>query len=51
MLLLTFPELKKEDGAVNKALKSIGAKDDVMETWRELVEQALIDSNDEDEFE
>src|SRR5881392_1185146 len=29
MLLLTFPELKKEDGAVSEALKSSGAKDDV----------------------
>lgn len=51
MLLLSFPELKKETGAVSEALKSIDAKDDVMETWRELVAQELIDGDDESEFE
>ena len=39
MLLLTFPELKKKDGAVTEALRSIEVKDDVMETWLELVLQ------------
>src|SRR6266852_1184081 len=51
MLLLTFPELKQEQGAVSEALKSIGVKDDMMETWRELVAQELIDGDDESEFE
>jgi len=51
MLLLTFPELKKEQGAVSEALKSIGATEDVMKTWRELVAQELIDTDDEGEFE
>ena len=51
MLLLTFPELKKEEGVVSEALKLLGAKDDVMETWRELVTQELIDGDDESEFE
>ncbi|MDX6500609.1 MAG: hypothetical protein QOG23_3869 [Blastocatellia bacterium] len=51
MLLLTFPELKEEQGEVEEALKSIGAKEDVMETWRELVAQELIDGDDESEFE
>ena len=50
MLLLTFPELKKEKGAVGEALKSLGAKDDVMQTWRELVAQELIESDGDDEF-
>jgi hypothetical protein len=50
MLLLTFPELKKEDSAVNEALKSIGAKDDVMETWREMAAQELIEPEDDGEF-
>lgn len=50
MLLLTFPELKNEKGAVSEALKSLGAKDDVMETWRELVAQELVESEDESEF-
>src|SRR5439155_18357649 len=51
ILLLTFPELKKEKGAVAEALKSIGAKDDVMETWNELVAQELIKPDDDGEFE
>ena len=50
MLLLTFPELKKEEGPVGASLKTIGAKDEVMKTWRELVAQELIDSDDEGEF-
>lgn len=51
MLLLTFPELKKEDSAVNEALRSIGANDDVMKTWRELVEQDFLEPQEEVEFE
>ncbi len=51
MLLLAFPELKAEKGAVSEALKSIGVKEQVMQTWRELVAQELIESTAEDEFE
>jgi Nucleotidyl transferase AbiEii toxin, Type IV TA system len=51
MLLLTFPELKKEEGAVTAALKSLGAKDDVMEAWRQLVAQQMTAPEDQDEFE
>ncbi|HEV8588290.1 MAG TPA: nucleotidyl transferase AbiEii/AbiGii toxin family protein [Pyrinomonadaceae bacterium] len=50
MLLLTFPELKQEQGAVSKALKSLGAEDDVIETWLDLVAQELTESEDEAEF-
>jgi hypothetical protein len=50
MLLLTFPELKKEAGPVNEALKSLGAKDDEMETWRKLIKQELIVAQDDGEF-
>jgi len=51
MLLLTFPELKQEQGAVSEALKSIGATEEVMMAWRELVAQELIEPEDEEEFE
>src|SRR3989442_30309 len=51
MLLLTFPELKKEDGQVSKALKLLEAKDDVMETWRGLVKEKLIEPDEANEFE
>ena len=50
MLLLTFPELKQEQGAVSEALESIGVKDDVMNTWRELVAQELIGPEEDGEF-
>lgn len=48
MLLLTFPELKNEEGPVNEALKSLGAKDDVMKTWRELVALKITEPQDDD---
>ena len=51
MLLLTFPELKQNQGAVSEALKSIGATANVMKAWRELVAQKLIEPEDEGEFE
>jgi hypothetical protein len=51
MLLLAFPELKKETGAVSEALKSLRAKVEVMKTWRELVAEQLIDTDGEREFE
>src|SRR5205807_6222645 len=46
MLLLTFPELKQVGGAVSEALKSMGADEEVMKTWRELVAQELIEPQD-----
>jgi hypothetical protein len=51
MLLLTFPELKKEQGAVSEALKSAGVKDDVTRTWLELVAQEIVEPDDDGEFE
>src|SRR6266550_1239535 len=46
MLLLTFPELKQDQGAVSEALKSIGVKDDVMQTWHQFVAQEINESED-----
>ena len=51
MLLLTFPELKQEEGAVSEALKSIGANEDVMQTWRALVAQEIVEPENDGEFE
>ena len=51
MLLLTFPELKMEEGAVSQALTAIGANEGVVQTWRELVEAELIEQDDAAEFE
>jgi hypothetical protein len=50
MLLLTFPELKKERGAVSKALISTGVKDEVIRSWRELVAQEIAEPDDDGEF-
>jgi hypothetical protein len=51
MLLLTFPELKREQGAVSEALKSIGANDEAKKTWSELVVQEIVEPEDDAEFE
>jgi hypothetical protein len=50
MLLLTFPELKKETATVSKALKSLGASEEVMKTWHELVVQEFNEPEDDNEF-
>src|SRR2546425_10301851 len=51
MLLLTFPELKQEQEAVSKALKSAGVEEETMKTWSESVAQELIEPDDDGEFE
>jgi len=51
MLLLTFPELKKEQGAVSEALKSMGANEEAIKTWNELVAQEIVKPEDDGEFE
>src|SRR5213080_2616839 len=48
MLLLTFPELKRDDGPVGDALHSI-AKDDVIQTWRRLVAEEILQPDDGEE--
>ena len=50
MLLLTFPELKKEQGAVSEALISMDASEDVKTTWRELVAQEIVETDEDGEF-
>ena len=50
ILFLTFPELKSESGPVGEALKALGATDQEMTTWRDLVIQEIPPTNDDDEF-
>ena len=50
MLLLSFPELKIDSGAVSNALETIGASVEEMNTWHELVAQKIKAPNDDDEF-
>src|SRR6266446_176877 len=52
MLLLTFPQLKQEQGAVSEALRSMKAGEGVMKAWSELVGQQIVEPEDDDgEFE
>jgi hypothetical protein len=49
-LLLTFPELKKEEGLVCDRLRAAEAGDDVMAAWKELVAQDIREEEDHEEF-
>jgi hypothetical protein len=50
VLLLTFPELKTESGAVSEILRSLGANEEVTNEWRDLVAQEINLPDDDDEF-
>ena len=43
-------ELKKEQGAVSEALRSMKAGEEVMKTWSELVAQEIVEPEDDGEF-
>ncbi|MFL6211900.1 MAG: nucleotidyl transferase AbiEii/AbiGii toxin family protein [Pyrinomonadaceae bacterium] len=51
MLLLAFPALKSEAGAVSDTLRALSVNAEVLNAWRELVAQELSLPDDEDEFE
>lgn len=42
ILLLTFPDLKTEEGAVAKRLRAAGADEAVMAAWKDLVAQEIL---------
>lgn len=49
LLLLTFPALKQETGAVADRLRAAGADESVMQVWRELIAQEIrLEDEDED---
>jgi hypothetical protein len=50
MLLLTFPDLKREEGDVAEKLKLSGASVDVMNVWKELAAQEIEAMDEDDEF-
>ena len=50
MLLLAFPNLKTESGAVEDSLKSLGVSEKVLNSWRELVAEEIRPVGDEEEF-
>ncbi len=50
LLLLTFPNLKREEGEVAEKLKLSGASMDVMNVWKELAAQEIQATDEDDEF-
>lgn len=50
MLLLTFPDLKRDPGPVGDALKASGAEPAVLAVWQEIVAQEIQPAEEDDEF-
>lgn len=50
MLLLAFPNLKTETGPVNDVLSLLGATEEEMKTWNEVVHQEISKPDDDAEF-
>ena len=50
MLLLSFPDLKRDSGPVTDLLLAMGAAPGVLDVWHELVAQDIRPGNEDDEF-
>ena len=50
MLLLTFPDLKRNSGPVRDCLLAAGADPLVMAAWEELVAEPIQPADEENEF-
>ena len=50
MLLLAFPDLKNESGPVSKILNSLGATEEELKAWSEVVQQEISKPDDDAEF-
>lgn len=50
MLLLKFPELKREEGAVAERLRAARAADEIMATWSEIVAEPIEPEDEDSEF-
>jgi len=50
LLLLTFPELKRDPGPVTEQLHILNAAPEVLAVWKELVAQEIKPAEEEDEF-
>jgi len=50
MLLLKFPEFKKNSGLVRDRLTALGARKEVLDLWGELVAQKIQPANEDEEF-
>jgi len=51
MLLLTFPDLKRDPGPVTERLQAMSAAPEVLAVWKELVAQEIKPADEDDEFE
>lgn len=49
-VLLTFPDLKAEEGPVAERLRAAGAGKEVMAAWKELVAQEILPEEEDDKF-
>lgn len=49
-MLLKFPELKVEQGAVGQRLDVLGADDETLAFWRQLVAEQILPESEDDEF-
>jgi len=49
-LLLTFPELKEEGGAVAERLRAAGADETILAAWRDVVAQEILPEEDDEKF-
>ncbi len=50
MLLLTFPDLKRDPGPVGDRLHAAGAAPDVLAVWKEFVAQEIRPAEEDEEF-
>ena len=50
LLLLKFPELKRDPGPVTDGLKAAGADEPTLAVWRELVALEIRPEDDDNEF-
>jgi hypothetical protein len=49
-VLLTFPELKEEEGPVAERLRAAGADETVMAAWKDLVAQEILPEDEDEKF-
>lgn len=50
ILLLTFPELKAEEGPVAERLRAASASPEVMAAWMDLVAEEILPEDEDDKF-
>ncbi len=50
VLLLAFPELKSDPGAVTESLNSAQVDPSILSVWRELVSQEILPESEDDDF-